>query len=50
MDVKVSKLFNDTKWKTGQTTFVMQLKIKYFINDIALLRFVVEYKYEKLIK
>ncbi|CAF4786536.1 unnamed protein product, partial [Rotaria sp. Silwood1] len=28
----------DSKWKTGQTTFVMQLKIKYFVNDIALLR------------
>jgi hypothetical protein len=39
MDMKISKLINDSKWKLGQTTFVMQLKIKYFINDIALLRF-----------
>ncbi|CAF2336069.1 unnamed protein product [Rotaria sp. Silwood2] len=38
MDLKISKLINDSKWKTGQTTFVMQLKIKYFVNDIALLR------------
>jgi hypothetical protein len=39
MDLKVSKLISDSKWKSGQATFVMQLKIKYFINDIALLRF-----------
>lgn len=38
MDLKVSKLTNDSKWKTGQAAFVMQLKIKYFINDIGLLR------------
>ncbi len=39
MDLKVSKLVHDSKWKIGQMTFVMQLKIKYFINDITLLRF-----------
>lgn len=41
MDLKVSKLLNDSKWKTGQAKFVMQLKIKYFVNDIALLRFII---------
>jgi hypothetical protein len=40
MELKVSKLIHDSKWKIGQITFVMQLKIKYFINDIALLRFI----------
>jgi hypothetical protein len=44
MDLKVSKLINDSKWKLGQITFVMQLKIKYFINDIALLRLIIKYK------
>jgi hypothetical protein len=46
MDLKVSKLINDSKWKSGQTTFVMQLKIKYFVNDIVILRF----DYSKIIK
>lgn len=38
MDFKVSKLVNDSKWKTGQGIFVMQLKIKYFVYDIGTLR------------
>ncbi|CAF3235917.1 unnamed protein product [Rotaria socialis] len=38
MDLKISKLINDAKWKSGQTIYVMQLKIKYFVNDIAVLR------------
>ncbi len=40
VDLKVSKLIHDAKWKVGQVTFVMQLKIKYFINDIGLLRLI----------
>ena len=39
MELKVSKLVQDSKWKTGLMTFVMQLKIKYFVNDINQLRF-----------
>ncbi|CAF4000677.1 unnamed protein product [Rotaria magnacalcarata] len=38
MDLKISKLINDSKWKSGQTIYVMQLKIKFFVNDIAVLR------------
>lgn len=39
MDRKISKLVDDSKWKTGAAAFVMQLKIKYFVTDIAILRF-----------
>jgi hypothetical protein len=38
MDIKISKLVDDSKWKAGQATFVMQLKIKYFVTDINLFR------------
>ncbi|CAF3479645.1 unnamed protein product [Adineta steineri] len=38
MDLKLSKLIDDSKWKNGQAKYVMQLKIKFFVNDIALLR------------
>ncbi|CAF0725358.1 unnamed protein product [Adineta ricciae] len=38
MDLKISKLVNDPKWKSGQAKFVMQLKIKYFVDDISVLR------------
>ncbi|CAF4381627.1 unnamed protein product, partial [Adineta steineri] len=40
MDLKLSKLIDDSKWKNGQAKYVMQLKIKFFVNDIALLRHV----------
>ena len=39
MDLKISKLVNDPKWKSGHAKFVMQLKIKYFVDDISVLRF-----------
>ena len=40
MDTKISKLAADSKWKLAQATFTMQLKIKYFVTDIAILRWV----------
>jgi hypothetical protein len=40
MDRKISKLVDDSKWKMGAAVFVMQLKIKYFVTEIAILRFV----------
>lgn len=47
MDMKISKLISDSKWKVGQAAFVMQLKIKYFVNDISLLRFMIEHDFKK---
>ncbi len=49
MDFKLSKIINDSKWKSGQAKFFMQLKIKYFVNDIALLRFIIHINKKKII-